>query len=497
MLKKFNIATLVLLAVTLTGAPLCHADTRDADLVKQGIDALKRKDYDTAVARLSDAIRLVPDDAEAWGARGEAHARKGDSALALSDCAESLKLAPGSSDVYRRCGNIHYIAGDYRSAIANYDVAIQLDPNSAVVYLNRGIAYSRLEQTDRSVADYDEALKLDPSQSNAHAWRGYAWWQKGDFDRAWDDFNRAIEADPKNAFAFFSRGYAAASRYDYDDAIADYDKAISLDPTYKDAYRYRDDALRHKSDARWGYLNLVLIGIGMVAALFAAFRAYASPTGFSHSVDRHFKHMPDGRLLFYPRMKGAGYVVPDAKTEQDLRVFTKDSRAGAIAFGVLGPVLMCALIPIVWPVLTWLQSRFGISSNAAIFISSFGTVALILGGGLIAFSSWRRAATRGLEQAEERGGPLEYEQLTYEFVEDMPPAVRWIALAVMAFLLFQSFKGLWRWSHDLSLAHLELMPWFGWMAVATNFFVLWYCGKLLIYAIRERGRRARSSEKPA
>ncbi len=133
-------------------------------------------------------------------------------------------------------------------------------------YLDRGIAYSRLEQTDRSIADYDEALKLDPSQSNAHAWRGYAWWQKGDFDRAWDDFNRAIEEDPKNAFAFFSRGYAAASRYDYDDAIADYNKAINLDPTYKDAYQYRDEALQHKGDIRWGKIYLLLMGIGVLAA---------------------------------------------------------------------------------------------------------------------------------------------------------------------------------------------------------------------------------------
>ncbi len=130
--KKFNIGWLLFLALALTAAPLCHADTRDAELVKQGTDALKRKDYDTAIARLSDAIRLAPDDAEAWSARGEAHAHKGDSAPALLDCAESLKLAPGSSKVYRRCGNVHYIARDYRSAITNYDVAIQLDPHSAV-----------------------------------------------------------------------------------------------------------------------------------------------------------------------------------------------------------------------------------------------------------------------------------------------------------------------------------------------------------------------------
>ena len=87
--------------------------------------------------------------------------------------------------------------------------------------------------------------------------------------------------------------------------------------------------------------------------------------------------------------------------------------------------------------------------------------------------------------------------MTYDFVEDMPVAVRWIALAVTLFLLFQSVKGLWRWSRDLSLARLEVMPWFEWIALAANFFVLWYCGKVLIFTIRERGRRADQAEKPA
>jgi tetratricopeptide (TPR) repeat protein len=495
--KKFNIGWLLFLALALTAAPPCHADTRDADLVKQGSDALKRKDYDTAIARLSDAIRLAPDDAEAWRNRAQAYANKGDNDRAAADCSQAVKLAPTSSEVHRTCGNVDLLAKDLQRAIIEYSTAIRLDPRNAFAYMGRGLAYYKLDQFDFAISDYDRALTISPKLSHTYAMRGNAWLQKGDFDRAWDDYNRAIEADPKNAFAFVSRGYATASRYDYDDAIVDYDYAIKLDPNYKEAYWYRDQALRDKSDVRWGYLYLVLIGIGMLAALFAAFRAYASPTGFSRSVDRHFKHMPDGRLVFYPRMKGAGYVVPDAKIEQDLRVFTKNSRAGAIAFGVLGPVLMCALILIVSPVLTWLQSRFGISSNAASFISSFGSVALILGGGLIAFSSWRRAATRDLKQAEERGGPLEYEQLTYDFVEDMPAAVRWIFLAVMLFLLFQSFKGLWRWGRDLSLPRLEMMPWFSWIAVAANFFALWYCGRLLIYATRERGRRARSSEKPA
>jgi len=500
MLKQFYIGARVLLAVALgaaiLGATPGYADTRDADLVKQGTDALRHREYDVAIARFSDAIRLAPEDAEGWSRRGEAYADKGDHIRARADCAQAISLAPSSSEVYRRCGNVYFIEEDFQRAIANYDTAIKFDPRNAYAFANRGSAYGSLKQTDLAIADYNRALTLDPSLSSTYASRGNAWLRKDDFDRAWDDFNRAVQADPKNAYAYVSRGYAAASRYAYDDAIADYDRAISVDPTYKDAYRYREFALQQKGDMWWGKIYLVLLGVGMLALLFAAFWTYISPTAFSHGVERHFKRTPDGRLIYYPTIKGAGYVVPDAQREQALRVFTKQSQSVALGLGVLGPVLMSALTVLVMWGLTALRAQLGISATAAILISSFGSVLLILGGGLLAFSSGRRAAVRGLIKASEKGVQPRFDQWTNDFVMDMPVAVRWIVLAVIIFVVFQSFKGLWRVRHEVSLARLESISYFGWLCIVGNICVLWYCGKLLILAAQERVRRARQVEKP-
>src|SRR5208282_6126545 len=93
MLKQFYIGARVLLAVALgaaiLGATPGYADTRDADLVKQGTDALRHREYDVAIARFSDAIRLAPEDAEGWSRRGEAYADKGDHIRARADCAQA------------------------------------------------------------------------------------------------------------------------------------------------------------------------------------------------------------------------------------------------------------------------------------------------------------------------------------------------------------------------------------------------------------------------
>jgi tetratricopeptide (TPR) repeat protein len=328
--NRFKIEARVFLAVVMITAFLRatpgRADPPEANFIKQGTDALKHNDFDVAVARFSDAIRLAPQDAEAWGKRAEAYASKDDSGHALSDCAQAIKLAPASSAAYRRCGYVQIHAKDFEQAIADYDTAIKLDPRNAEAYGYRGLAYFSLTQTDRAISDYNQALTLDPSSSDTYTMRGNAWFAKGDVNRAWDDYNRAIKADPNDAYAYLCRGIAAAWRGALDDAIADFNRVISLDPSYKEAYRYRDSALQNQGGRRWVKIDLVLFGVAILAIVFAAFRA----GWFDSFYDRSTKTLRDGRLAFYPYLIGRGYVVSPEQKAMLIRYMLGASLCGAL-----------------------------------------------------------------------------------------------------------------------------------------------------------------------
>jgi Flp pilus assembly protein TadD len=116
--NRFNFEVRLLLTValctTLLAAKASYADNPDADLLRQGTDALKRGAYDTAIAKFSAAIRLVPGDAEAWSKRGEAYAAKGEYDRGILDCSEAIRLSPSSNEAYRRRGNAYSRAGDSR-----------------------------------------------------------------------------------------------------------------------------------------------------------------------------------------------------------------------------------------------------------------------------------------------------------------------------------------------------------------------------------------------
>jgi tetratricopeptide (TPR) repeat protein len=500
-MKRFSIRARLFLLAALAGTVLCtalgYADPPDADLVKQGTAALKHRDYDIAIAKLSDAIRLAPSDADAWGRRGEAYAAKGKSDKAVADCAQAVKLAPSSGEAYGQCGYVYLHANDFGRAIEAYSAAIKLDPRHASAYSSRGLSYSEVGQTDRAISDYDTAIQLDPSQSDVYVLRGNAWFMKGKFGRARADYDQALKVDPKNAYAYLCRGVADRQRYAYDEAIADYNKAISIDPNYKDAYRYRDEALQGKSNAWWGPIYLFLMGVGVLALLFAAFWTYISPTAFRHGVDRHFKRMPDGSLVFYPRLKGVGYVVPDAEKETALRSFAKDTRLAAPASGILWAILFCVLV---WPfqgLFTSQLLRLGISTSDGIFIYFMGSAVLMLLARKVALSRWRRAAVRGLARASEKGELPKFDLRMDDLINDMPVPFRWVALAFVLFLFYWSFKGQWIALHEFSFTRIGNNSIVDWLGIPASIFWLWYGGRLLNYAVRRHQRGIDQTQKAA
>lgn len=483
----WRLSLTIVIAAILLSAKSSYAGSHYADLVAEGTNAVKGNEYDIAIARFSSAIRLDPQKVDARAERGEAYALKGDQYHAKADCAQALKLGPNSSEAHRRCGAVAYEAGDYRQAIADTDVALRLDSRNARAYVNRGAGYMELEQTDRAISDFDQALKIDPSLSGAYALRGDAWLRKGNLPRAWDDYNRAIETDPTNAYPYVCRGRAAARLYAFGKAIADYNAAIRIDPNYTAAYWYRDQ--KYKNAGRWGRVYLVLFGAGALAILFAAFRVYRSPTALSHSVELHFKRTQDGGLLFYPRSARKGYVVPDAQREQALRVFARRQEAASLVSGIVGIILLLVLMPITWPLTSWLIRTVGISRAATIQIGSIVEVSILFGGLFTVFSLWRRAATRGLVETNEKQEARSRGEWFNALILDMPITIRGVLAIVAMFALYQSLAGLWRMRDRFSLAGAQTISFYGWWYIAMNLTVLYCFGWILA----ERGWRWRSN----
>jgi tetratricopeptide (TPR) repeat protein len=150
--------------------------------------------FDAAIADLSRAIELKPNDQDLFNDRGVAKWNQGDIEGAIADYNQSIAINPKTAArAYRNRALVKSSQGDKGGAIADYNQAIELEPRNAIAYNKRGELKRANGDLDAAIADFTAAIGLDPKLLIAYKNRGDAKQAKGDTAGAKEDFARAEE----------------------------------------------------------------------------------------------------------------------------------------------------------------------------------------------------------------------------------------------------------------------------------------------------------------
>jgi serine/threonine-protein kinase len=157
--------------------------------------------HQEAIDDLSLAIKLSPDDADAYYNRGIAKYELNDFPGAVADYTAAIKLDPNDARAYYNRGVVKIMLNDFQGAIADSTATIKLNPDHADAYYNRGVAKSRLNDLPGAIADYTAAINLGPNLEDAYEARGSAHTALRNEKEAADDFRRAMELRLKSSQA--------------------------------------------------------------------------------------------------------------------------------------------------------------------------------------------------------------------------------------------------------------------------------------------------------
>ena len=160
----------------------------------------------------------------------------GDYQGAIAKYTEAIKLNPKYASAYNNRGVAYADLQNYTQAIADYTKAIELNPKNAEAYNNRGIAYGKMKNYEAAIADFNKAIQLNPKYAKAYYNRGFAYYNMENYEAAIADYTKAIQLNPKYAEAYNNRGVAYRHMKNYDAAIADFTKAISISPNHWQMY---------------------------------------------------------------------------------------------------------------------------------------------------------------------------------------------------------------------------------------------------------------------
>jgi tetratricopeptide (TPR) repeat protein len=202
------------------------------------------------------------DLAAIFNGRGTAYRAMGDFDRAIQDYDQAIKLNPNDTNAFYYRGIANGMRGEAERAIQDFDQA---------AWYSRGLTYSNKGLWDRAIQDYDEAIKLDPNYVRAISNRGNAYLAKREYDRAIQDYDQAIKLDPNEAIPVNNRGSAYYQIGQVDRAIQDFDLAITLNPNYSDALNNRGLAYIGKGQYEKTTDSRCQIAQGRKGASFEAF----------------------------------------------------------------------------------------------------------------------------------------------------------------------------------------------------------------------------------
>ena len=218
------------------------------DFFIQAVDKKNKGDNQGAIIAYNEAIRLNPNDADAYYNRGKVRSDLGDKPGAIDDYNLAIKFNPNDAYAYNNRGNVRDDLGDKQGAIDDFNQAIKINPNLAQVYYNRGFVRDDLGDKQGAIDDYNLAIKINPNFAKAYNNRGVARNELGDKQGAIVDYNQAININPNDAEAYNNRGNIRDDLGDNQGAIDDYNQAIKFNPNNAKAYSNRGNVRNELGD---------------------------------------------------------------------------------------------------------------------------------------------------------------------------------------------------------------------------------------------------------
>jgi tetratricopeptide (TPR) repeat protein len=190
---------------------------------------------DDAIAEFREAVRLQTDDFGAHNDLGVALARQGLWDEAVAELREARRLNGDSPNVRHNLGSALRATGRLEEAIAELREAIRLKKDFLTAHYTLGVALGQIGRTDEAIAEGRVVLRQMPDHAAAHSLLGIALIDKGRLDEAIVEEREALRLNTDLPEAHEALGRALAIKGRLHEAI----------PEIRQAIRLKDHALYH------------------------------------------------------------------------------------------------------------------------------------------------------------------------------------------------------------------------------------------------------------
>lgn len=202
------------------------------DLIKQGKDLLRSRQYENAARVFNEVIAREPDSAIAYAHLGAVTLLQGKPAEALPIVRKAIELDDKYAFAYAVLGDVNRAMNRLSEAIDALKQAINLNPNYAEAYGALGSVYALMRRYEESFEAFTKSVSLNPNSADAQNGLGIAYYRLGKHEEGIAAVKKAISLaqNPVNFYINLGNWYNDLERYE--EAIDAYTQVIKLAPKF-------------------------------------------------------------------------------------------------------------------------------------------------------------------------------------------------------------------------------------------------------------------------
>jgi tetratricopeptide (TPR) repeat protein len=220
--------------------PQCYAQSSKAhdEQVKRYVvlcDQHRRLlEYPEAIAAITAAIALSPNDAELYAQRERLYATTFVTDKALADANKAIALKPNFPDYIWHRGRLYYESGQYAKSLADFNASLRLEPKNGDHYFERARVYKKLEKYDLAINDYRTFLNFKHGHRSQDAANelGELYLKVGKPNEAIATFTQLISMFPDLPQGYYGRAKAYDMIGKTQSAASDRNEAQKIEKSY-------------------------------------------------------------------------------------------------------------------------------------------------------------------------------------------------------------------------------------------------------------------------
>jgi serine/threonine protein kinase/tetratricopeptide (TPR) repeat protein len=210
--------------------------------VNRGVLRIKQERFQDAIADLTAATKLKPNEYQAYVNLAQAYRLLKQPNTALAQLNKAVELDPTQAHLYRLRARLYAELKNLDLALKDFDQAIARETTDSALHVGdlveRGRVLLLADKQNDALASFDAALAKQKNHSLALRMRAETLFQLGRYAEVIEAFDRYMETGQPLESVYRGRGLARAKLGKYPAAIEDYTKALELKPT-SDVYAYR------------------------------------------------------------------------------------------------------------------------------------------------------------------------------------------------------------------------------------------------------------------